>query len=62
MFHSHYSNFFWTELLFKLVSIPFLALLLLLLSSQLIRLQHLPSVTPPTALHQASDRPHEIDF
>ncbi len=55
MFNSHYSNFFWTELLFKLVTIPFLALLLLLFSSQLIRLQRMTPEPPPVEFQYPSD-------
>jgi hypothetical protein len=52
MFNAHYSNFLWTELLFKLVTVPFLALLLLLLGSQLIMLQQMPSVRPSIELRE----------
>lgn len=62
MFHSHYSNFFWTELLFKLVTVPFLALLLLLFGSQLIRLQQTPSTTPPVELSYPSNLHQDIAF
>jgi hypothetical protein len=59
MFYSN-SNFYWTELLFRLTIVPFLALLLLLLSSQLIRLQ--PTTTPPIAIQYPSDLHKNIDF
>jgi hypothetical protein len=63
MFYSNSnSNFYWTELLFRLTIVPFLALLLLLLSSQLIRLQPMPTTTPPIALQYPSDLHKNIDF
>ncbi len=62
MFNPHYSNFYWTELLFKLVTIPFLALVLLLFSSQLIRLQHLTPEPPPVELRYPSDIHPDIAF
>jgi hypothetical protein len=59
MFYSN-SNCYWSELLFKLALVPFLALVLLLLSSQLIRLQ--PTATPPTSLQYPSDLHPNTDF
>jgi hypothetical protein len=62
MFNSHYSNFLWTELLFKLVTIPFLVLLLLLFGSQLIMLQHTHSVRPFIELRHPTHPSKDIVF
>ena len=56
------ANFAWTQLLFKVMAIPFLTILILLLISQATKIQEGSSPQSPVELPVSENLPAEVPF